>query len=72
MRRDSGDWRDLIGKHPGILRGKPVINGTRVPVEVVAGSVAGGMSVAEVCDEYLLNPEQVHAALAYAAEHDVD
>lgn len=31
--------------------GKPVILGTRVPVEVVVGKLAGGMSVKEVADE---------------------
>ena len=72
MGRDGRDWRNLIASDPGILRGKPVVKGTRVPVEIVVGSVAGGMSIAEVCDEYLLKPEQVRAAQAYAAEHGVD
>ena len=53
---------------PKILGGAPVIRGTRVPVQVVVGSLAGGMNVEEVCDEYELKPEQVRAALAYAAE----
>ena len=47
--------------------GKPVIQGTRVPVDLVVGKLAGGMSVEEVMEEYELTREEVLAALAYAA-----
>jgi len=47
--------------------GKPVIRGTRVPVALVVGKLAGGMSAAEVAEEYDLGHEDVLAALAYAA-----
>lgn len=47
--------------------GKPVIKGTRVPVELVVGKLAGGMSMEEVMQEYGLTREDVQAALAYAA-----
>jgi uncharacterized protein (DUF433 family) len=50
-----------------IHHGTPVITGTRVPVEIVVGSLAGGMSKTEVMTEYELTQEQVEAALAYAA-----
>ncbi|MCL4316228.1 MAG: DUF433 domain-containing protein [Gammaproteobacteria bacterium] len=53
---------------PDVMGGKPVIKGTRVPVQVVVGALAGGMSVTEVCKEYRLRLEDVQAALAYAAE----
>lgn len=46
--------------------GKPVIHGTRVPVAVVVGKLAGGMSAAEVAEEYELAREDVLAALSYA------
>lgn len=52
---------------PEIVHGRPVIRGTRVPVEIVLGSLAGGMSVAEVAGEYGLTDAQVRAALAYAS-----
>ena len=48
--------------------GKPVIKGTRVPVDLVVGKLAGGMSVEEVMREYNLTREDVQAALAYAAK----
>lgn len=46
--------------------GKPVIQGTRVPVAVVVGKLAGGMSAGEVAEEYELAREDVLAALSYA------
>ena len=47
--------------------GRPVIKGTRVPVDLVVGKLAGGMTTDEVCEEYGLQREDVLAALSYAA-----
>lgn len=47
--------------------GKPVIEGTRVPVDLVVGKLAGGMTVEAVAEEYGLAREDVLAALGYAA-----
>ena len=47
--------------------GKPVIEGTRVPVDLVLAQLAGGMTVETVMGEYELSREDVLAALAYAA-----
>ena len=47
--------------------GRPVIQGTRVPVDLIVGKLAGGMTVEEVAEEYELTREDVFAALAYAA-----
>ena len=47
--------------------GKPVIRGTRVPVALVVGKLAGGMTVLEVAEEYELEPDDILAALSYAA-----
>jgi uncharacterized protein (DUF433 family) len=52
---------------PKVSFGKPVIEGTRVPVEIVVGKLGGGMSVDEVMQEYDLAREDVLAALTYAA-----
>ncbi len=56
-----------INIDPNIHHGKPVISGTRVPVSLVIGSLASGMSIEEVIKEYELTIEQLQAALAYAA-----
>ncbi|MFQ6073455.1 MAG: DUF433 domain-containing protein [Methanosarcinales archaeon] len=51
-----------------IMHGKPVVRGTRVPVEVILGSLAGGMSYEEVCREYRITKEDILACLEYAAK----
>jgi len=48
--------------------GKPVIKGTRVPVELILGKLAGGMSYDEVMAEYDLGREDILAALDYASK----
>lgn len=53
---------------PEIHHGKPVITGTRVPVEVVLGHLAAGMSSEEVETEYGLKRDDILAALRYATE----
>jgi len=52
---------------PTVRFGRPVIRGTRVPVDLVLGKLAGGMSYAEVCRDYEIAQEDVLAALEYAA-----
>jgi len=52
---------------PATRFGKPIIEGTRVPVEMVIGKLAGGMTAEAVADEYGITVEDVHAALRYAA-----
>lgn len=53
---------------PTVCHGQAVVAGTRVPVAVVVGSLAGGMTVAEVAREYDLAEADVRAALKYAAD----
>jgi uncharacterized protein (DUF433 family) len=52
---------------PAVRFGKPVIRGTRVPVELVVGKLAGGMAPEEVAAEYGLTVADVRATLRYAA-----
>ena len=56
-----------ITVQPNVRFGKPVLAGTRVPVELIVGKIAGGMTIQEVMQEYDLTQEQVKAALKYAA-----
>jgi uncharacterized protein (DUF433 family) len=53
---------------PAICHGKPVVAGTRVPVTVVVGSLAGGMTMEDVQREYDLTPDDIRAALRYVGE----
>jgi uncharacterized protein (DUF433 family) len=61
-------YEDRIVIDPEIRHGKPVIKGTRVSVDVILGSLAGGMSVEEVAREYGISKEDVLAAIDYAAK----
>ena len=47
--------------------GRPAIEGTRVPVELVVAKLGAGMSIDDVATEYELAREDILAALAYAA-----
>ncbi len=59
---------DRIVVDPKICHGKPVIRGTRTPVTIVMGSLAGGMSFEDVQREYDLTVEDIRAALKFASE----
>ena len=48
--------------------GKPVITGTRVPVDLILGKLAGGMTYEKVMVEYEITREDILAALDYAAK----
>lgn len=58
---------DHVVVDPDVMHGKPVIEGTRVPVEVVLQALAAGESVEEVCEEYGLEREDILAVLKYAS-----
>ena len=54
--------------NPKVMVGKPVIKGTRIPVDAIIRRLAGGMSLREILEEYPnLKKEDVKAALEYAA-----
>jgi uncharacterized protein (DUF433 family) len=48
--------------------GRPVIKGTRVPVDLILGKLAGSRTYEEVMAEYDLVREDILAALNYAAK----
>jgi uncharacterized protein (DUF433 family) len=52
---------------PSVRFGKPVIQGTRVPVETVVARVATGMAIKDVAQEYGITEKDVYNALRYAA-----
>ena len=59
---------DRIIIDPALCHGKPVIRGSRVPVSVVDGSLAGGMSFDEIQREYDLTADDIRAALKFAGD----
>lgn len=63
------DWKNHVEIAPDLHHGDPCIRGTRIPVTVVVGSLADGMTVDEILDSYpQLTTEDVQASLAYASE----
>lgn len=54
---------DHITVQPNVRFGKPVIVGTRVPVDLIVGKIAGGMTTEEVMREYDLTRGQIQATL---------
>lgn len=52
---------------PLVKAGRPVIKGTRVPVDLVVAKIGGGMTREEVMDQYGLGAEDVLAAPNYTA-----
>ena len=66
------NWRKRINIDSGILGGKPVIAGTRVPIQIIVGDLANGMSTEEVCQAYGITEPDVRAALMYAADTVAD
>jgi uncharacterized protein (DUF433 family) len=63
------NWQEHITIDKNIHHGEPCIKGTRVPVSIIVGSIADGMSIDEILDEYpQLKRESIQAALAYAAD----
>lgn len=62
-------YRDRITIDRGTMLGKPVIAGTRIPVELILRKLAEGATEEELLDGYpRLTREDVAAALAYAAD----
>lgn len=52
-----------------VMVGKPVIRGTRIPVELILRKLSEGATEADLLDAYpRLTPEDIRAALAYAAD----
>jgi uncharacterized protein (DUF433 family) len=63
------DWREQIVSTPDVLRGKPRIKGTRIPVSLILGYLAAGYTVEAIIDEFPdLTAEQVAACLEYARD----
>jgi uncharacterized protein (DUF433 family) len=66
------EHKELIARitvDPHVLVGKPVIRGMRISVEQIVRAVAAGVPQEEILDEYPgLEPEDIQAALTYAAD----
>ena len=58
-----------IEVNPKIMLGKPVIHGTRIPVELLLRKLGEGATEAQLLDAYpRLTREDIRAAITYAAQ----
>ena len=63
------EWRERISSDPNVCHGKSCIKGTRIFVSVILYNLAAGVPTDEIIEAYpTLTREDVHAAIAYAAE----
>ena len=63
------DWHGRIAADPGICHGRACVRGTRVLVTVILDNLAAGLSAEDMIAEYpALEPDDVRAAIAYAAD----
>ena len=63
------DWREYIVSTPDVLKGKPRIKGTRIPVSLILGYLAAGKRAEDIIKEFPdLTKEQVTACLEYARD----
>jgi uncharacterized protein (DUF433 family) len=60
---------DRIEIDPKVMMGKPVIRGTRIPVELLLRKLAEGATETDLLDAYpKLTRDDIHAAIGYAAD----
>lgn len=63
------NWQERISVDPRVCHGKACIRGTRIMVSVILDNLAAGLTSKEIITSYpQITPEDVGAALAYAAE----
>lgn len=63
------DWKNHIKSDPNVMFGKPVITGTRIPVDLILEKMAGGMSYDDLLSAYpRISKNDLVACLLFAAE----
>ena len=63
------NWKDHITGTPDVLRGKPRIKGTRIPISLILGYLAAGSTFEDIIKEFPdLTKEQIAACLDYARD----
>ena len=66
---DRTTWIDRIVLNAEIMRGKPIVRGTRIPVETVLRHLASDLDVEEVLKAFpRLTREDVRACVQYAQD----
>jgi uncharacterized protein (DUF433 family) len=69
MAREMALYHDRIVRDPKVMFGKPVVKGTRIPVELVLEELAYNPDLSELFGAHpALTIEDVQACLAYAQQ----
>lgn len=64
------NWKNYINSDPKILFGKPVIKGTRIPVDLILEKLAAGNSQTDLLKAYpRLTKKVIQACLFFAADN---
>jgi len=62
-------YTERIVVNPKIMRGKPIIKGTRITVELILKKLSEGMAIEELLKAYPnLKKEDILSALSYSAD----
>jgi uncharacterized protein (DUF433 family) len=62
-------WQDHIVSTPDVLKGKPRLKDTRIPVSLVLGYLASGATPEKITEEFPdLTRQDVAACLSYARD----
>lgn len=66
---DETAYHERIATDPNVMVGKPVVQGTRIPVSAVLRQLAVALDLRDLFEAYpRLTEEDVRACLAYAAD----
>ncbi|MBI2175821.1 DUF433 domain-containing protein [Candidatus Woesearchaeota archaeon] len=62
------DFMKRIVVDPKVMAGKPVVKGTRIPVDAILQRIADGMTIDEILLDYPnITRDDIKAALEYSA-----
>ena len=66
------DWSDCaeVEVDPHRVSGRPVIKGTRMPVDDVLSNYEYGVSVEEISEQFGIEASTLHHVLSYAERHN--
>jgi len=63
------NWKEHIETNPKVMFGKPVIKGSRIPVDLILEKLSLGESIEQLLKAYpSITKESIFACLSFAAE----
>lgn len=62
------NWKEHIETNPNVMFGKPVIKGTRIPVDLILEKLSLGESIEQLLKAYpSITKESIYSCLAFAS-----